>query len=366
MNEAVWSPHHDVRRATTPPASFYTDPELYARSKERVFAASWQWLPIPAPPSGPRGEGPNVVPVTLLAGMLDEPLVLTRDEERTRALSNVCTHRGMVLAECAASSGGLRCTYHGRRFGLDGRFESAPGFEDALDFPRAEDHLREVAHASRGPLCFAALEPAVDFMSFWEPVERRLACLPWDAMRHDPERDRTFVFDAHWALYVENYLEGLHIPYIHPGLVRTLDFGRYSYELFEGGTLQLGEAADGEPAFDLPADHPEHDRRIAAFYFWLFPNLMLNAYPWGVSMNLVRPLGPARTAVEFRSYVHAPELLGTGAGGDLDTVEREDEAAVEAVQRGLAGRLYRTGRYAPEHEQGTHHFHRLLSEHLCG
>lgn len=174
--------------------------------------------------------------------------------------------------------------------------------------------------------------------------------------------DRGYTFDAHWALYVENYLEGLHIPFLHPGLTAAIDWKAYRYELFDHGNLQIAPARDSEPPFgDTRAGDPSFDDGVAAYYAWLFPNLMLNFYPWGLSLNLVQPLGPTRTRVSFRSFVARPELLGRGAGGALDEVELEDEAAVQAVQRGLASRLYERGRYAPAHERGVHQFHRLLA-----
>ena len=141
-----------------------------------------------------------------------------------------------------------------------------------------------------------------------------------------------------------------------------IDWRAYGYELFAQGNLQLALARDDEPAFEgLRAASPEHGQRVAAYYWWLFPNLMLNLYPWGLSLNLVQPLAPDRTRVSFRAYVARPELLGRGAGGALDQVEQEDEAAVEAVQRGLRSRLYESGCYSPQHERGVHQFHRLLA-----
>ena len=104
---------------------------------------------------------------------------------------------------------------------------------------------------------------------------------------------------------------------------------------------------------------------IAAYYWWVFPNLMLNFYPWGLSMNLVHPEAIDRTRIAFRSYVWDASKLDDGAGGALDRVEAEDEAIVEAVQRGVRSRFYSRGRYSPTREQGVHHFHRLLGEFLA-
>src|SRR5258708_14635313 len=92
---------------------------------------------------------------------------------------------------------------------------------------------------------------------------------------------------------------------------------------------------------------------------------MLNFYPWGLSLNLVRPDGLARTRVAFRTFVWDESLLDRGAGASLDRVEEEDEAIVQSVQRGVRSRLYSRGRYSPSRERGVHHFHRLLCEFLA-
>jgi choline monooxygenase len=301
----------------------------------------------------------------MLPGHLDEPLLLARDGAgELRCLSNVCTHRGNVLVHAPCRAEQIRCRYHSRRFDLGGRMTFMPGFEQAKDFPGASDHLPQVPLGTFAGHAFAALDPAAPFDAFLGDVAARLAWLPFAAFCHDPSRDRDFEIAAHWALYVENYLEGLHIPFLHPALNQALDMGRYDYELFRHATLQLAEAREGDAAFDPPPGSPDHGRRVAAYYWWVFPNLMLNFYPWGLSLNLVQPLAPDRTRVSFRGYVLDASRLGNGAGADLDQVEREDEAAVESVQRGLRARLYRDGRYSPSHERGVHHFHRLLCEFL--
>src|SRR5439155_13652282 len=254
---------------------------------------------------------------------------------------------------------------HGRRFGLDGRFQFMPEFEGVADFPSPEDDLPRVPFGSFGPFLFAALAPEAPLAAVLDPIARRCGFLPVLDAAFDPARSRDYVVRANWALYVDNYLEGFHIPYVHAGLSAALDYGAYRTELFEWCTLQLGVAAGDEDVFEIPADHADHGRRIAAYYFWIFPNTMLNFYPWGVSVNIVKPLGVDRTKVSFLSYVRDPSRLDRGAGASLDRVEREDEAVVESVQQGLRSRLYSRGRYSPAREQGVHHFHRLLAERLA-
>lgn len=100
--------------------------------------------------------------------------------------------------------------------------------------------------------------------------------------------------------------------------------------------------------------------RDLVLFYRLFPNLMLNFYPWGLSVNVVQPLGPARTKASFISYVWRQELRDKGVGAGLHLVEMEDEEVVESVQGGALA-AYDRGRYSPKRETGTHHFHRLLA-----
>ena len=353
----------DVTLASTIDKAFYLDEAMFTAARERIFARSWQWLGA----LDDVAEPGSLAPRDLLPGLLDEALLLARDEAGAlRCLSNVCTHRGNRLIEAPCRARDIRCGYHSRRFDLDGRMRFMPGFEGARNFPSPADDLPSLPFGEYQGHGFASLAPMWPLDTLLAEMRERLAWLPMASWQLDASRSRSFEFDAHWALYVENYLEGLHIPFVHPALNQTLDMSAYHYELGRASVLQLALARPdekgSEAAFEPPASSPEHGRRVAAYYWWLFPNLMFNVYPWGLSVNVVMPLSPARTRVIFRSFVAEPALLGQGAGGALDPVEMEDEAAVLGVQRGIRSRLYSKGRYSPQHERGTHHFHRLIGE----
>lgn len=352
----------DLRRASTLPSSVYTDPRHYEDQRERLFARSWQLAHVAGRISSPG----QVLPWTLLEGSLDEPVVLTCDEQgRLHCLSNVCTHRGNLVVECEESSRGLRCRYHGRRFALDGRFLSMPEFELAQEFPSKADDLPELPLARWGPFVFVGLAPAFTLDEWLGPVRSRLQGLPLERAVLAPDSSQDYIIQAHWALYCDNYLEGFHIPFVHHGLAAELDYGSYRTELHPYSSVQIGVAHGDEAILALPSGHPDAGQRIAAYYWWLFPNLMLNVYPWGLSVNIVEPLGVDRTRVRFLSYVWDESKCGQGAGADLHRVELEDEAVVQAVQRGVRSRLYRRGRFSPTREQGVHHFHRLLSRFMA-
>jgi len=352
----------DVRTAATPPAALYGDPAWFAAVVEHVLARGWHVVADASRVAAME----TAAPTTLLPGVLDEPLVVTRDREgRLHCLSNVCTHRGnLVVGECGAART-LVCGYHGRSFRLDGCFLAAPGFEESPGFPSPADSLPRVATAAWGPLVFANLAPSTPFDDVVRPLRERCGFVALDAMRLDPAASRDYEVDANWALYVDNYLEGFHVRFVHPELSHALDLPQYATELHPRSVLQIGVAAAGEPAFAPPPGHPDHGRNVAAYWWWLFPATMVNVYPWGVSVNVVEPLSPTRTRVRFLAYVGDESLRGRGAGGDLHRVEIQDESVVQQVQRGTRSRLAKPGRYSPQHERGVHHFHRMLAEALA-
>jgi choline monooxygenase len=236
-----------------------------------------------------------------------------------------------------------------------------PRFEGVVGFPTAEDDLPMLSVAERSGMLFGSLAPELPFEEWWRPVEERLGGIDLGALVPAPERHRDYEFEANWALYLDNYLEGFHIAFIHPALTAAIALDRYETHLLPQGTLQIAIARDGDPtAFAPPPGHPEGGGKVAAWYFWLFPGTLVNVYPWGISLNIIEPVSPTRTRVLFRSLVSRPELQGCGASADLHQVELEDEAAVIATQVGLKGSLYRRGRYSAEEERGVHHFHRMM------
>jgi choline monooxygenase len=175
---------------------------------------------------------------------------------------------------------------------------------------------------------------------------------------------KDYLIQAHWALYCDNYLEGFHIPFVHEGLNKVLDYGSYATELHKYSSLQIGYSDDANETFDLPKDHIDYGKQVAAYYYWVFPNMMFNFYPWGLSVNIVKPISINRTKVSFLTYVYDHSKLHKGAGNDIDKVEREDEFIVENESKGIQSSFYKSGRFSPTREKGVHHFQRLIAQFL--
>ncbi len=350
----------NIARAKTINTSFYTDPANFELAKEKIFADSWQYIGHEDLIKSPE----SACPVSLLENYLDEPLVITRDKSGSiHCLSNVCTHRGnlMVYAPCSELKQ-LRCKYHGRLFHLNGTFISMPEFREVENFIPENNHLKQLPLFQWGKLLFASLNPVIPATSFFAEMQARVGWLPLHQMEFRADLGNEFMVQANWALYCENYLEGFHIPFVHPALNAVIDFKNYTTEVFTYSSLQLGIAKEGVASFELPASSPDFGKSIAAYYFWVYPNMMFNFYPWGLSLNIIEPQTASSTKVRFLSFVYDASKLEQGAGSGLSSVEAEDEEVVENVQKGVRSRFYKQGRYAVNREQGTHHFHRLIAK----
>ena len=277
----------DIERAETLSSKFYTDEEYFHQAKEKIFARSWQLI-------GTTNEINNLKPFTILENYLNEPVLITKSNGKLNCLSNVCTHRGKILIENECQANGIRCNYHGRRFDLKGKFLSMPEFERAENFPSEKDDLPEVPLAVWEKFLFASLNPFAPFEDFTAEIKARLKNINLEDLRFHSAKD--YEIKAHWALYCENYLEGFHIPFVHSGLNEAIDYGAYTTETFRFSNLQTAYAKSGEVAFDF-------DDKLAALYFFVFPNLMLNFYPWGLSINVVKPVEKDLTKISYLTYV---------------------------------------------------------------
>ena len=348
----------DIRQARTLPADFYRRPDLFALTLDRIFARTWQWLgSVPEFAS----KKYNIYPRTVLSGSLEEPVLVVQDGSDLKCLSNVCTHRANLLVQEPCKSKTMTCSYHGRCFRLDGTMKSMPGFSEALEFPSSSDHLKTYPKKQLGPFLFTALAGSPVLEEVFEPLENRMNWFDFSSLIWMEELSRSYTLDAHWALYCDNFLEGFHIPFVHHKLNQKLEFQSYQTQLYPFCNVQLGIASENESHFDLPADAEDFGKRIYAYYWWIFPNLMINIYTWGVSVNVVLPLGPEKTRIDFIIFLLPGKETSMFMDTSLHETELEDEEVVLSVQRGIKSRAYRHGRFSPDLEKGVHHFHRLVS-----
>jgi len=353
----------NIAQSTTIKGAFYDDDLMFEKQKEAIFEKSWQFIDKE---ENVLSGNQNLHAFTLLEKFLELPLLLSKDENETlRCLSNVCTHRGFIMQNHNTKAKKIVCQYHGRRFNLDGSFNFMPEFKSAENFPCKEDNLANLPLKKWKNFLFTSLQPAFDFDEFEKHLTKYVGFLPIENFSFNKSLSQDYLVHANWALYCDNYLEGFHIPFVHNQLNEILDYGKYTTTLFNYCNLQTGYSSSGTAHFNLPDDHPYFGENVTAFYFWLFPNIMLNFYPWGLSINVVSPLHKNLTKVKFLTYLYDENLFEEMNAAYLtNKVEKEDEFVVEAVHKGLKSKLYKHGRFSPTREKGVHHFHCLLKKYL--
>ena len=347
----------DIACAWSLPARFYTDPAVLAFERDQIFACSWQLV-------GHSDQLKNTGDffTTELQG---EPLLLVRGSQgELRAFYNVCRHRAGPPAEGCGSRKLFRCAYHGWTYGLDGALISAPEVEGVQDFKPEQFALTAVRAEEWFNLVFLNLDPNA------QPLGRSLGELPRQAERFAFtgmklfER-RTYDMKCNWKTYIDNYLEGYHLPSVHPGLNRELDYDAYSVELHSRYVRQFSPIRGAQPGDTIPRRYQEAREDLTTDYFWIFPNWMLNCYPDNVQLNVIVPLETERTLAVFEWYLPEKDLGSQAAKDSVrfsDEVQREDVTICETVQRNLHSRSYERGRYSVKQEKGVHAFHRMYAE----
>ena len=331
----------DISKARTLHSDYYTDDKIFAESIDNIFQDSWQLVS-----HRQEFEKKNVIPITILP---QEPLILTKDNSDIHCISNVCTHRGHIVCDKKKLTKSMVCRYHGRSFTLDGKFKNAIGFEGVKDFPSESDNLKPIHIKEWKDFILVSLKNKIDISNVLHDIETRLKSFPFDKIKFSEELSATHEINNHWALYCENYLEGFHVPFVHKGLSKEINNETYDTVLLENGVLQF-------------ANSKQNENNIYGYYYWIFPNIMLNFYEWGLSINIIEPISKDKTRVRFISYPIDKNQSTRDAINDLNTVELEDQEVVRSVHNGIKSKLYSNGRYSVINEKGLHYFHTLLSD----
>ena len=344
--------------ASTLPSRYYTGEDVLAAEYRDVFGRTWQLAG--------RSEQVREAGQYFTTTVANEPVLIARGQPdaagnrgEVRALSNVCRHRAGPIAKGEGKRPVLQCRYHGWTYGLDGRLLRMPEMEGIECFDAASIALPRFNVEEWNELIFVNLDPDA------EPLTQFFGDLIGDMPRHDYRGFRLaarkdWELDCNWKVYVDNYLEGYHIPIVHPGLFRELDYPNYRTETKRNYSIQFAPTKGAERI--RVADGDDEVR-----YFWIYPNLMLNVYPDNFSTNLILPLGAERTVTIFEWFFRDTDAPGVQEQiaetiAFSDEIQLEDIEICEAVQRGLRSSTYDRGRYSPRRENGVHHFHELYAE----
>jgi phenylpropionate dioxygenase-like ring-hydroxylating dioxygenase large terminal subunit len=324
-----------LEEAFTIPASWYRDPRVAELERRTVFSNNWQ-----VAARADQIQAPGNYVTSVIGG---EPVIVVRGTDGVlRAFFNVCRHHAAaVMPESCGTAAQLTCPYHGWTYSLEGELKSAPELGAVRNFDRKSNGL---------------LPLEVTTWEAWVWVRPATVALPLKAASGVGVGDlrwferRSYRVPCNWKVFVDNYLDGgYHVPHLHKGLNRVLDYSEYRIENGERSCLQWSPLNNGAGR---------------ALYYWIYPNFMINRYPDALDTNLVIPIGVDETEVIFDFYFK--DVSDSAMESNLEriaiseAIQEEDVAICRSVQQGLASRAYSSGRLSAAREAGEHLFHRLL------
>ena len=355
-----YTPEAPLQQASTIPAPWYIDPRVMDLELRTVFSRSWQCAGRLDQLSTPG----DYIACELPGG---EPIVVARGGDHVlRGFFNVCRHHAAaVVTDAHGSAHHFRCPYHGWTYALDGALKGTPDFAGVCDFDRSANGLVRLDCAVCEKWVF--VKPDAGGLSLdrvlGPELVNQLQALGLDGL-HWMER-RHYTLDCNWKVFVDNYLDGgYHVPHVHRGLDSVLDYSEYTIETGERFCLQWS------PMVSEGADERTGTVRqgARAYYYWIYPNFMINCYGRAMDTNLVIPRGVDKTEVIFDFYFS--DVSADARGSNLASIEvsqqiqDEDVSICASVQRGLRSRAYQAGRLSVRREAGEHLFHRLLHSDL--
>ncbi len=348
----------ELADALTIPGPWYVDPRIAELESKTVFSNSWQMVG-----RADQVEKPGQFVTFTVAG---EPVIVVRGNDGVlRGFYNVCRHHAAaVMTEPCGQASILHCPYHGWNYGLDGSLKGMPEFDGVKNFEREKNGLVPLRAELWEKFIFVNLDPAAESLAnYFGGLIKRVA--PLEVTRLHYFDSRTYDIACNWKVFVDNFLDGgYHVPHLHKGLNSVLDYKQYTIENEDRYCLQSSPMVSSDEDAATGATR-KGDR---AWYFWQYPNLMINCYEGYMDTNLVIPIDVDHCRVIFDFYfgdiseasrAYNEMSVETGA-----RVQEEDLGICEAVQRGLKSRAYGAGRLSVRREAGEHLFHRLLAADL--
>ena len=341
-----------IENQFTLPSKWYFENSYLEREKTEIFLKEWQLV-------GSRTQIRNPGEI-LLAEVANNPVIVICQKDNTlKAFYNVCQHRGGPLAYENCSVSKLQCKYHGWVYELNGDLKNARGFNEAElnveDFGLQPIHVTEwmgqvFVNLSNSP---QDLNQHID--------EIKTLTSPIDFSDYVFKFRESYQINCNWKVYMDNFLEGFHIPFVHPELNKVIDYKSYKTEIYERFSLQWCPLDSELSPYGKSANSEENK----AFYFTIYPNIILNIAPGRLQTNIVEPKSSKTCVVHFDYHFDNPEEADIEQDADFsEMVQQEDILICENVQKGLESKGYDKGKFSPLNEKGVFHFQSLVKSSL--
>ncbi|MBU3688100.1 MAG: Rieske (2Fe-2S) protein [Acidimicrobiales bacterium mtb01] len=322
-------------------ARWYSDHDQYQIERRAIWGTDWLMFGVTAELAQP---GQYVADE--IAGY---PLLVVVDPDGgLRGFHNVCPHRaGVIQWPGCGKTGNLVCRYHGWAFAWDGSLKSARDFGEV---PSVDEHsLRPIRVETWGPLVFVNLdENAPSLASTLGSLDGAVRQHDFSTFSYGMRVTRTL--ECNWKTYVDNYLEGYHVPLLHPLLNSAVDMKTYTVEVpDETYCIHRAGQVDGSAS--------------AGVWVFRYPNLAINVYSDGMNIERIVPLSSTRTAVVYDYFAHDTSEEKMASMVEMSNVTLdEDQTIAELVQRNLDAGVYEAGPLSPRHENALAWFQQRVRQ----
>ncbi|NKB76530.1 MAG: Rieske 2Fe-2S domain-containing protein [Gammaproteobacteria bacterium] len=329
-------------------AKYYTTPEYFESERKTMFTHSWQLL---GPVSLLTDSGEYISED--IAGM--KVLAIRGRDGCLRAFRNVCRHRGAVLVpkgqgRCHA----IRCPYHNWLYDDAGLLKNAPWFGEDPNFHLADWPLEPISIEVWQGLVFVCIDPAESLSSQLAGVICELDDVP--ILDYQCVHTEKLVFDANWKIYTDNFVEGYHIPGIHPEFYDAIHFDQFETQ-----------AQDGYVKMTAPG---KKDLFYKGRWYWMWANWTLSLFEGGMNTSRINPIDHQHTELIYHFYF---DDVSDSAKGAIDEIIQQNLAVVRQdfqicldIHQNYASDGYQPGPLSPKHEQGVGYFQRQYANALNG
>jgi len=324
-------------QARAMPPSVYTSQAFQDEELAHVFSKGWFCIG--------RADGLAKVGDYTTAELAGQPILVIRDTDGLRAMSNVCLHRMSTLLHGRGEARSIVCPYHAWTYNLDGSLRGAPAMAQNDGFQKDDYCLPQVRCEEWLGWVFVTLNADA------KPVEQELSQVEdliqgYDMLNYTETFYEEHTWNTNWKVLAENFMESYHLPVCHAGTV--------------GGLSRLEDmiCPPGLPAFNyhtilkddtlrIAVAHPDNtrlkgDERRTTFLLAIYPSLMITLTPgyfWYLSLH---PKGPGQVHIRYgggmsRDFENDPDAHQNFLDLKklLDDVNKEDKGCTEKVYAGL-------------------------------
>jgi len=308
------------------PGEFYADAEFFEHERKTVLRNGWHCVG--------RSDELTEAGDFLTLDLLDEPLIIVRNDDGVQALSNVCKHRGMPLAAGTGNAKRFVCPYHAWTYGIDGALLRAPRMQNA-GFDAKTCRLGQFACQEQFGFIYVNLSDtpeALDLAGLQDTIA------PYQPEDYHIAHSATEIWNTNWKCLVENFMEGYHLSVVHPqtlhgytptGLSKKGPSGAWFTSYFANYPNDIPSRGKGSA---LLSDEQRH----RSFLFSVFPTQVVSISATLLVSLSIRPIAVDRIEVRWTLSTYGEEVNAETVAQRIalwEEVNKEDREKLERMQQ---------------------------------